>query len=53
MDGGRPGYTRMSRRERLRALSLLPLGLGYLWMLWDPQQQTWHDKICGTMVVRA
>ena len=25
--------------------------LGYLWMLWDPQQQTWHDKLVGTTVV--
>lgn len=25
--------------------------LGYLWMLWDPQQQTWHDKLIGTTVV--
>lgn len=25
--------------------------LGYLWMLWDPQEQTWHDKLAGTTVV--
>jgi uncharacterized RDD family membrane protein YckC len=25
--------------------------LGYLWMLWDPQQQTWHDKLAHTTVV--
>jgi uncharacterized RDD family membrane protein YckC len=27
--------------------------LGYLWMLWDPRQQTWHDKIFDTLVVGA
>jgi uncharacterized RDD family membrane protein YckC len=27
--------------------------LGYLWMLWDKQGQTWHDKVVGSMVVRA
>ncbi len=27
--------------------------LGYLWMLWDAQNQTWHDKVCSTVVVRA
>jgi uncharacterized RDD family membrane protein YckC len=27
--------------------------LGYLWMLWDPQSQTWHDKIADTTVVQA
>ena len=32
-------------------LSLLPLGLGFLWVLFDPQRQTWHDKISGSVVV--
>lgn len=27
--------------------------LGYLWALWDPQKQTWHDKIAKTLVVKA
>lgn len=27
--------------------------LGYLWMLWDGEKQTWHDKIVGAVVVRA
>ncbi len=27
--------------------------LGYLWMLWDPKKQTWHDKVAGTVVVEA
>ena len=26
--------------------------LGYLWMLWDDQKQTWHDKIVSSVVVR-
>ncbi len=27
--------------------------LGYLWMLWDPNKQTWHDKIASTYVVQV
>lgn len=27
--------------------------LGYLWMLWDGEQQTWHDKVVGSVVVNA
>jgi uncharacterized RDD family membrane protein YckC len=27
--------------------------LGWLWPLWDAQNQGWHDKIAGTVVVRA
>lgn len=29
-------------------LSWLPLGLGFLWQLWDRDQLTWHDKLSGT-----
>lgn len=29
------------------------LYLGYLWMLWDKDRQTWHDKITRSTVVRA
>jgi uncharacterized RDD family membrane protein YckC len=32
--------------------SFVPLGLGFLWILKDPQQQAWHDKIAGTMVIK-
>ncbi len=27
--------------------------LGYLWMLWDKDKQTWHDKVVGSIVVKA
>lgn len=29
------------------------LGLGYLWMLWDPAKQTWHDKAARSNVYRT
>jgi uncharacterized RDD family membrane protein YckC len=31
----------------------MALYLGLLWVLWDPQKQGWHDKMAGTVVVRA
>jgi uncharacterized RDD family membrane protein YckC len=34
-----------------RLLSGFACGLGYLWMLWDSEKQTWHDKIATTVVV--
>lgn len=34
-------------------ISGLPLGLGYLWAAWDPEKQTWHDKMVGSYVVKA
>jgi uncharacterized RDD family membrane protein YckC len=34
-------------------LSLVPAGLGFFWMVFDNNRQTWHDKIAGTIVVRV
>lgn len=28
-------------------------GLGYFWSGWDAEKQGWHDKIAGTVVVKA
>jgi uncharacterized RDD family membrane protein YckC len=44
---------RVFGRQIARILSGLFCYLGYLWMLWDPRKQTWHDKIVSTVVVRA
>jgi uncharacterized RDD family membrane protein YckC len=32
-------------------LSMAAFLLGFLWMLWDPRQQGWHDKLARTIVV--
>jgi uncharacterized RDD family membrane protein YckC len=32
--------------------SVVALGIGYFWMISDPERQTWHDKIAGTLVVK-
>jgi uncharacterized RDD family membrane protein YckC len=32
-------------------LSTASFFLGFLWMLWDPRQQGWHDKLARTIVV--
>ena len=36
-----------------RILSAFPLLLGYFWMLWDGRQQTWHDQLASTLVVKV
>ena len=33
-------------------VSTIPLGLGLLWVAFDPRKQGWHDKIAGTVVIR-
>jgi uncharacterized RDD family membrane protein YckC len=45
------GFGRGVGRYFARILSALPLFLGYFWMLWDGESQTWHDKLVGTVVV--
>jgi uncharacterized RDD family membrane protein YckC len=45
------GYGRAFIRWLGSILSAIPLFLGYFWMLWDREKQTWHDKIAGSVVV--
>jgi uncharacterized RDD family membrane protein YckC len=33
-------------------VSMIPLGLGLLWVAWDERKQGWHDKLASTVVVR-
>jgi uncharacterized RDD family membrane protein YckC len=33
-------------------VSLLPLGVGYLWVALDRKKQGWHDKMANTVVIR-
>jgi uncharacterized RDD family membrane protein YckC len=49
--GGAIGPGRALIRYIGRIVSAIPCGLGYLWMLWDPEKQTWHDKFATTVVV--
>jgi uncharacterized RDD family membrane protein YckC len=34
-------------------LSTAALGLGFLWILLDPQRLAWHDRLTGTRVVQV
>ena len=34
-------------------LSLAVVGLGFIWVAFDDEKQSWHDKIAGTTVVRV
>lgn len=34
-------------------VSGIALGLGYLWVLWDPHHDAWHDKIAKTKVIKV
>ncbi len=34
-------------------ISLLPLGLGFLWIIWDPKKRGFHDLLAHTVVLHA
>jgi len=51
-DGSREiTFGRALRRAFAVILSLLPLGLGYLAILWDPHRRAWADRMTGTEVI--
>jgi len=53
-NGDVPGIGRALGRELFGwIISANILYLGYLWMIWDKDRQTWHDKVAGTIVVRT
>jgi uncharacterized RDD family membrane protein YckC len=51
-DGGRPSISQLLRRGFGHLASLLVLGLGLLWSLFDHECQCFHDRISDTRVVR-
>lgn len=50
-EGGRPRWTQCLLRFLGAIVSLLPLGLGYWWSLWDRNGRCWHDHYSMTDVV--
>jgi uncharacterized RDD family membrane protein YckC len=45
-------YSGAAIRALSSLLSLIPLGLGFIWILFNSDLEAWHDKISGTYVVR-
>jgi uncharacterized RDD family membrane protein YckC len=50
-DGAPIGYGRAFVRWLVSLVSAIVFLLGYLWMLWDSEKQTWHDKAANSVVV--
>ena len=50
-EGEVPSFGRASLRFVAALLSLIPLGLGFWWQLWDRDRLTWHDRISKTRLV--
>ncbi|HEX5475900.1 MAG TPA: RDD family protein [Vicinamibacterales bacterium] len=53
VDGGRVGFAEALVRGLTGIFSLIVAGLGFLWILRDPERQAWHDRVAGTYVVKV
>lgn len=51
-DGGKLEPRRAIARFVLALLSLAALGCGFWYAYFDAERRTWHDRMCGTRMVR-
>lgn len=52
LDGYRLTWSRALMRFMLAIISFIPLGMGYIWMLFSDEKLTWHDKLSETCIVQ-
>lgn len=50
-DGSRASLKAATIRFFAALISWAPLGLGFIWQLWDKQHLTWHDRLSKTRLV--
>lgn len=53
LDGRRFDFVTAVVRFIGAVLSLLVAGLGFFWASWNPDKQSWHDMIAGTIIVKT
>ena len=51
-SGETPRFTQLLNRFFGYFPSFFCLGLGFLWVAWDPEKRAWHDRLSGTRIVR-
>jgi uncharacterized RDD family membrane protein YckC len=50
---GKPSTGQLIGRYFAYYVSTIPFLLGLIWVGIDPRKQGWHDKLAGTLVIRA
>jgi uncharacterized RDD family membrane protein YckC len=53
LDGNASDWATVIVRALACFFSLIVVGLGFFWIAFDAEKQAWHDKIAGTVVVKA
>src|SRR6185437_11070096 len=52
-DGSPVTFAEALVRGLTGIFSLAVVGLGFFWILRDPERQAWHDRVAGTYVVKV
>ena len=52
-DGAPVQFAEALVRGLTGIFSLAVAGLGFFWILRDPERQSWHDRVAGTYVVKV
>ncbi len=53
LDGRPLDFPTLAVRGVAAAFGAMAAGIGYFWCAWDPEKQSWHDKLAGTVVVKT
>ena len=53
IDGAAVSINQIAVRQISAVISALACGLGFIWIAFDPNKQSWHDKIAGTYVIKT
>jgi uncharacterized RDD family membrane protein YckC len=51
--GQKPTKKQLVIRSVAYIISMIPFGLGFVWIAFDSRKQGWHDKIARTVVVES
>lgn len=51
IDGGKISFYRSAIRFFAYIPSILSLGIGFFWLIFDDQRQAWHDTLSKTIVI--
>ncbi len=52
LDGGAIGWKQAAMRFIAAAVSLALFGLGFIWILFDRDKCSWHDRFSNTRIIR-
>tara|TARA_E500000178_G_scaffold355544_1_gene428548 strand:- start:542 stop:2125 length:1584 start_codon:yes stop_codon:yes gene_type:complete len=53
LKGEAPLWGTVVIRSLSSLFSGIPLGLGFLWVGWNAERQSWHDLVAGTVIIRT